>query len=102
MKHTDSPSNRLYRGEITDFRDAMHAVQGECTIEMGYFSGDKELDEKSDSGLQEFSRQANQALAIYVAQVQAAEKCAIEQMRAAGLSEFADALESGDYSGLAI
>lgn len=110
---TDHPSNVLYRGEAKDFRDAMRLVMAECDMEMRLTRihardypefGSEAQEQGLYTSLEEYKTTARAALRIYERHVRAAEEAAIAEMRAAGedLAMFAEALESGDYSTLAI
>ena len=81
------PSNRLYRNEVGDFREAMEVYVGQH-----YYENCNEIE------IAEARRNAATALKAYEDAIAEAAR----QLRAAALPEFADALETGDYSGLAI
>lgn len=98
---TTHPSDELYNGGASDFLDALRLVRAACQHERAIIgpTGDSPGSPYSIEG---YARRATQAGDIYRAAVQAAHAAAIEEMRAAGLTEFADALETGDYAQLAI
>ncbi len=91
-------SNKLYSGEITDFRQAVSLLRDAMVCE------GKEDPAYASYWQIEVDR-CDKALAIYETHYQEFLeeflKNASEALRQEGLSEFADGLESGDYSILA-
>jgi len=100
----DHPSNRLYRGECHNFLDAIETYIAALEWERGGVLHDNEEVQFLgilDDGL----TLANKVKAEYLGLVQYAEKKLIEKWRKSGDKDytiFADALEDGDYSALAI
>ncbi len=101
------PSNRLYNGDVTDFSDAVscHISACEHEIETPRSDDDEEMRrtiERCNTTMKESIRRANHARAIY-AQITAETKTRIsEALTNAGLTDWAECLESGDYSSMAI
>ena len=105
---TDHPSNTLYRNEVRDFRHAVELVIDECIAEERRMppvdpeSWTEAMRDRHVATLEEYKAQARQAESIYSRIMDAAEMRVVEELREAGLDQFADALENADYSGLAI
>jgi len=59
------PSNRLYRGEVTDFCEAMNRVLAECVYEMPCAASNGPDDIALRQTLQEFEQAATIALSIW-------------------------------------
>jgi hypothetical protein len=97
----EHPSNRLYRGDVADFREAVRvhldAIDYEARQARIHGYGDE-----LSAPLAEARAEANRALAIYLEEVAEAERRIVARLRAAGLDAWADALEAGTYEGLAI
>ena len=111
MTTLTSASNTLYRGEARDFLHAMELVQQECAAEKriqqdleAALRADGEAVEPSDPIFDEYAANARRAAGIYRTHLDAARVAAAAEMRALGedMALFAEALESGEYSGLAI
>jgi hypothetical protein len=107
------PSTRLYRGEVTDFREAMRLYQQQMRHENSlteqlaaqYQDPITEQERALMKRLNLAANDAGEALKIYAEHVQEAEKKVIAALRAKGtdtFNDFAEALESGNYSQLAI
>jgi hypothetical protein len=93
----DHPSNRLYRGEITEFPTATYVYEQAVNheIKLGYAS----LEE-----LAWWNRELNachRARQIWEQTDEESDEVTIYCLRAASLDIWADALESGDYTQLA-
>lgn len=103
-------SDVLYRGEARDFPHAMELVVEECITEATHMPETdpifwtEEMQRKHLASLDKYKAQARTAEAIYMRVMKEAEAKVIAELRAAGgdMQQFADALESGDYSHLAI
>ena len=107
QRRQNDPSNRLYNGDVTDFYDAVRChiscLQREITHVLA--SDSEELQDctrKCNETMREGMIAANKAREIYERVVTNARKNAAAEMRAAGLSDWADCVESGDYSRMAI
>lgn len=99
------PSNRLSRGEVTDFLSAMRCVIAQCEYEEGFSTGGEASDFKLMSGLKEWKAKARKAMEMHAEIVKKAERQLSDALRATGDDEmisFADCLDSEDYSPLAI
>jgi hypothetical protein len=101
------PSNRLYNGDVRDFHDAFqcHVVCCQREITPVLETDPPELRDctvKCNDAMREGIAKANQAREIYDRIVTDAKKNAVAAMREAGLTEWADCVESGDYSSMAI
>lgn len=111
MATTIHPSDRLYRNEVTDFRQALGIVIAGMGAEMRdteRFNATLEPYEVREFWLdprifREHGRAAREALAIYEEEVLAAEMRVVERLLALGTNYegFANALREGDYSILA-
>lgn len=107
-------SNKLADNDVTDFAHAMALVQLMCLHEREVdlrtrrqLARDLGLPEPdscwvSDGPCEVLRQAAKRALEIHNEELDAADARAAERMRAEGLGELADALESGDYRGLAV
>jgi hypothetical protein len=107
------PSNKFYRGEVHDFIEAMETYQAQMEYENAVthhlsremsspITNDKR---KSMKTLALAGSKAMVARAIYIRHMQALRAAVVAELRAKDDDEFtafADALESGDYSTLAI
>jgi hypothetical protein len=112
LTKTPHPGNRLYRGEVTDFIDAMETYRRQMEYEHSMTetsqSDDFPLtvdDRRFMQALSDCARKAIEAKAIYERHVAAVKTAVAAELRAKGdetFTSFADALESGDYSELAI
>jgi hypothetical protein len=107
------PSNRLSRGEVTSFEEAMRVYREQMAYENGlteklsqeYNQPITPEDRKLMHRLCVSGTKAAQALSIYYRHLKTAKDATVAELQAMGDDEFtafADALESGDYSGLAI
>jgi hypothetical protein len=102
-----TPSNRLFNGEVTDFADAVRCHIAACEAEMTTLRPDegeemRKTIESCNQTMREAITRANQARQIYDRITAETETRIVEALQAAGLTEFADCLESGDYSPMAI
>lgn len=122
----EHPSNKLYRGEAETFQQAMALVVRECEYEIARGGNVVEFDahpdryrpltpaerehytrddEQTRASFETYRDAARRALEIYRKHLDAAERAAVAEMRATGgddMQMIADALEAGEYSGLAI
>lgn len=107
MANQEHPSNRLYSGEVGDFYDAMRLVRAEYDYEARHaFDGD----DGDAIAFRETVKAVNQAVdraqSIYHQCMEEARLKAAALMRAEEgthyLTWIADAVDSGDYSQLAI
>jgi hypothetical protein len=101
------PSNRLYNGDVRDFHEAVECHLACCQREITQLlEGDspelRECTVKCNDAMREGIAKANSAREIYDRIVTDAKKNAVAAMREAGLTEWADCVESGDYSSMAI
>jgi hypothetical protein len=101
------PSNRLYNGDVTDFSDAVSCHISACEQEMQTPRPDDDDDmrrtiERCNTTMRESISRAKQAHAIYD-QITAETKTRIsDALTNAGLTDWAECLNSGDYSSMAI
>lgn len=98
------PSNRLYNGDVSDFLSAMEAVEAEYLQEANAIEGEK-LEGCDTAEFRSVAALAQTAAGIYRTHLQEMHAVVATQLRATGsedMARFADALESGDYSGLAL
>ena len=93
----DHPNNKLYRGEIDDFRTAMD-------IHVAAMSSELTLEDVPDAkaSLKEDINRAIEAKAIYNEVIAEAERRVVAEFKRKGFDLYAEALESGDFSSLAI
>lgn len=99
------PSNRLYYGECTDFRDAVRTYIAALEYEERLFTDDDDFNRESKAMFQKTIADAREALAEYNATIGAAEKALFEKWQHEGSAErrvIAEAAIDGDYTGLAI
>jgi hypothetical protein len=101
------PSNRLYNGDVGDFSDAIRChiacLQREIVSENpGEEPGLRELTKRTNATMREAISSANRACNIYDAVMRDAQSRVVADLRAAGLDDWADCLESGDYSSMAV
>ncbi len=101
------PSNRLYNGDIGDFREAVQAHTACLRREIVPCSPDhvgemRELDERCNESMRNGIKDAELAERIYCDTLRAATAQAVKNLRDAKLDLFADCLEDGDYSRLAV
>ncbi len=93
-----SPSNRLYHNEVSSFPDALRLYVCQYEWENTDAARHDEPPIFGPEKMEEIRAQVKEAHRIY-------DECieeAVRRLRAAGLNEFADALESGNYHALAI
>lgn len=90
-------SNKVGSGEY-GFTESISLLVQAYKLELSICSG---ADGDSSSSWGEAIAEAQQALAIYTEAIKTAQEQAVAAMRAKGLDDFADALESGDCSALA-
>ena len=110
-RHSHDLSNALSRGEIRDFAEAMGAVidgmaaEHRESVRWNESLGPDEQALKWDyAAMDAYGDAAREAMRLYAAEMEQVKKRVAEQLRAKGSGEFeqiADALESGEYSGLA-
>lgn len=93
----EHPSNRLYRNEIEDFRTGVILYKQALRYEQQF--GD---DEEFNDWCKKFSDEADAALAIYEKHQKAMIEAASQEMRDAGLEDWALALTTGEYQHLAV
>lgn len=101
------PSNRLYHGEVTDFREAVrcHVAACEQEIVSPLADDDEEMRrtvERCNKTMSESILRAQKAGETYDRITRETHARIAEALRAAGLEEWATCLESGDYSSMAI
>jgi hypothetical protein len=107
---TTSASNRLYRGEMADFKDAMRCVERQDLDELKFFDQyEHEFPEaKADSRrarVEAFRRAAVKCRNDYFARIKAAELALAKDWQQSddeGMRNIGEALENGDYSKLSI
>jgi len=99
QRRESHPSNRLYNGEVADFREAIRCQIAALEIELRL---SRQWDVKGSSIFQKSIADANRALEIYDRVMKDAEKQVVEELKKEKLDEYADCLNSGDYTGLAI
>ena len=101
------PSNRLYYGDVTDFSDAIACHISACQqeIETPRLDDDDDMRrtiESSNRSMRESINRAKQARHIYE-RITAETKSRIsEELTNDDLTDWAECLESGDYSSMAI
>jgi hypothetical protein len=103
-RQRNDPSNRLYNGDVTDFREAVNCHVAACQREITPITddADRELSEKCNAAMREGIANANKAREIFDRITKETDARIIDELRAAGLTEWADCLASGDYSSMAI
>lgn len=104
-------SNKLYRGEVSSAEEALRTVVDGMDAEVedtrlwnASLRPDEQRHRLSPTVFVTYRAVAHQALAIWRDEVKAAEKRAIERIRALGgndAEQIADALEAEAYDGLA-
>lgn len=102
-----SPSNRLYNGEVADFDDAVRCHVAACQQEITSPAADDDEDmrqtiENCNQTLNKSIAQAHRARAIYDQIASETEKRIAEALRSESLNDWANCLESGDYSPMAV
>lgn len=113
MTTTEHPSNRLYDNDVEDFLEAMDLYRAQIEREnaltikqVSEWKLDFSKEDREFMGfLVEQSNKAWVAKEIYRTYIHRGEAKVIAKLRAKNdetFNEFADALEYGDYSGLAI
>jgi hypothetical protein len=112
MSDSIHPSNILHSGEVQDFCQAMDLYSRQMHHENHLFLkksnewGVEPIDEdrKLASDLEQCARDAQEAKGIFLKHLKQIEPAIAAELRARGgvFENFADALESGDYSNLAI
>lgn len=101
------PSNRLHNGDVTDFSDAVSCHISACQQEIDVPRPDDDEEmrrtiEHCNTTMRESISRAKQARALYD-HITAETKTRIsEALTNAGLTDWAECLESGDYSSMAI
>lgn len=101
------PSNRLYHGDVTDFSDAVNCHITACQHEIEIPRPDDDEDmrrtiERCNTTMTESITRAKQARHIYD-QITAETRTRIaEALKNASLTDWAECLETGDYSPMAI
>ena len=104
----DHPSNRLERGEARTFDHActlaIAAAQAErrTAAELDHRYGALPADERIDLHLERYEAAAVTARGIHATVMQDMRARVIAELRAAGLTDWADAYERDDYCRLAI
>jgi ABC-type Zn2+ transport system substrate-binding protein/surface adhesin len=110
-KKNRHPSNQLQRGQIANFEEGMRLYRQQMEYEnalterLADGQPITDQDRKLMESLSASGRKADEAAEIYRRHVAAAEAAAVAELRAKGdddFTAFAEALESGDYSTLAI
>lgn len=101
------PSNRLYNGDVTTFSDAVscHITACEHEIETAWPDDDDDMRrtiERCNVTMRESISRANQARAIYDQITAETTKRISDALTHAGLTDWAECLETGDYSSMAI
>jgi len=98
------PSNDLQNREDLTFESAMTLYREQHRREFGMHHPDATPEEiqRSDEEMQAANLRVNTALEIYHRVMSEARKQIDAELRAADMEDFATALETGDYSGLAI
>lgn len=86
-------SDRLHENDVDNFREALELYKEALLAERR--DVEPELIDQAMSD-------ARRALAIYQEEIDGAERRAVARLREAGLEDFAQALEAGEYSELAI
>lgn len=101
------PTNRLYHGDVTDFSEAVGCHIAACENEITSPQPDddesmRKTIEHCNQTMSESIAQANKARQIYDQITAETEARIVEALTTAGLTEWAECLESGDYSPMAI
>lgn len=102
------PSNRLYNGEVSDFREAvkLHIAACQQELELPWPDDDealsKEIDDKCNQALRDSVARAQQASAVYNRIMRSAEAEVLKALKSEGLEDWAECFETADYSTLAI
>ena len=107
VRRRANPSNRLYSGEIDDFREAtwLHVAACQQEITSPVADDNEEMRraiESCNKTMSESILRAQRAQAIYDQITSETEKRIAEALRAEALDDWATCLESGDYSRMAI
>ena len=106
-----SPSNRLYNGGVSDFKEAtrLHVMACESERDCESMKPTPDDDERERSilagitaNLNESIEKAKRAQAIYTKITEETNARVVEALKADGLEDWANCLESGDYSSMAI
>jgi len=99
-------SDALFRGEATSFEHAMRLYRAAAQQEVSWIKPDEDCPFDGKVACAEVEAESRKAEEIYSRYVNpalsAAVTAAIAEMREQGLGHIADALESEDYSALAI
>jgi hypothetical protein len=106
----EHPSNHLFRGDVTDFYEAMRLVEAEFDFETAHAFADDDADSRAwRERVRAVKAAVKKARSIYWKQMQEAMARAAAEMREAAeheqdtdLAWIANAVQSGDYSRLAI
>ena len=99
------PSNELYNGEAESFEHAMELVIGACDYELRLFGNEHSDDKLAAASIRKYRDKAANACAEYLERKRKIDEEFVHWLRSHDdeeMTAFADALESGDYSGLAI
>lgn len=107
IRQRANPSNRLYSGEVGDFTEAtrLHAAACQQEITSPAQDDDEEMRKTIESCNRTMSESISQALraqAIYDKIIRETNERIAEALRAEELDAWAECLESGDYSRMAI
>ncbi|MEO0987606.1 MAG: hypothetical protein AAFY20_19005 [Cyanobacteria bacterium J06639_14] len=90
-------SDSLYRGEVESFEVAVNVLFEAYGLQTQLSS----VNEEHPCAWDEYIPRVRRALEIYRSAISEAEKVASKQMAGEGLSDFAKALDTRDYKGLA-
>jgi hypothetical protein len=107
MRRRANPSNRLYSGEVEDFTEATRLHAAACQQEITRPAPDdneemRKTIESCNRTMSESISQALRAQAIYYKITRETNERISEALRAEDLDVWAECLESGDYSRMAI
>lgn len=106
-----NPSNRLYNGDASGFEEAtrLHVLACESERDCESMKPTPDDDEKErgvlagiTANLNESIEKANRARAIHNKITEETKQRIVEALNAEGLDDWANCLESGDYSSMAI
>ena len=101
------PSNRLYNGDVTTFSDAVSCQITACEQEIEPVWPDdddvlRRTIERCNGTMRESISRANQARAIYDQIMAETTNRISDALTHAGLTDWAECLDTGDYSSMAI
>src|SRR5947208_636292 len=105
LKHLVHPSNRLYHGECTDFRDAIETYIAALQYEGDLFTDEDDFNRESKTLFDRCIADAREALRQYIASVGEVERGLFAQFAASeneNLRLIGEAALDGDYNRLAI